>query len=530
MTFFKKVTIALLCTAAPSAMLAQAVELRSLDNFISVEGEITAFNGTLVTILTSVGPISIPASEVVCYGAACDTVLDANDFGLTAAAFAGVIGQPDPAAPAVQDTLAISFASPAFLSLYRTLTGAFAVSNQTTATLEIESATQIALANAAGNETAILTVAAADDAGDARVASIALTGRMAQHYAGPSDWADTTTPSHQMLALRAFAVVAGPDHSVEAVTLDQLAGIYAGDITNWSQIGGADLPVLPLQLPGTSDVRDEMITVVMEPADKTIAPSVLTMADEGAISLSVSGLPGSISLVDTASIGDASVLPVAGSCGFAVSPSDFNVASGDYPLLRPVMVRFDTPVATPIVAELFDFAAAGGAQGLIAREGFVEYSASPQDPADRNARLAALLTADLDPVERPVAAQMFQVLFEAERLTPTLIGGATSAAEGAWNRAMLRNLTEWLLRPDYAGREVIFAGFGDSSDGPQDAIDTSIRAAEQMAATFTSFAPEIVAGNDLTITAAGFGAVSRTTCYDSHVVGPAQSRVEVWIK
>lgn len=529
MIWFSRTMLALLCSAAPQVLAAQSVELRSADEFISLNGEITGFDGALVTIMTRVGPISIPAAEVICYGAGCDQLLQNNSFGLTAASLAGVAGQQADAGQVLADDLTVSFAGADDHAVYRTVAAAYISDNPASVTVQLESTGQISLGAADGGQTALLRMAADGAAADITLGTTALTGRAPQAFAAPADWA-AGKPGHQMLALRAFAVVAAPGTGVDAVTLDQLAAIYAGEIVNWSQIGGTDLPVLPLQLPVGSVARDEMIAVLMDPAGKTIADDVLTMADDASMAAATAGLPGSISLIDAANTGNAAVLPVAGACGFPVGPNDFDIAAGDYPLLRPVMARFDKVPATALVTELFDFAATDAAQSALSRDGALDLRPRVQSAADRNKRLTAVLTAELDPAERPVAAEMFQVLFEAERLTVTLIGGATSSAEGAWNRAMMLALADWLARPENTGRAVIFAGFGDSDAGPQAAIDSSALAAKAMAAAFADVAPDLLADGGLSVTSAGFGAVSRTTCYDSQTGGADRTRVEVWIK
>ena len=86
-----RIATILLCTAAPVALLAQDVNLRSEDEFISVDGQIVGFNGVMVRVATTVGTVSVPASEVICYGDGCLEIIASNDFGLTADAFQGVV-------------------------------------------------------------------------------------------------------------------------------------------------------------------------------------------------------------------------------------------------------------------------------------------------------------------------------------------------------------------------------------------------------------------------------------------------------
>ena len=333
-----------------------------------------------------------------------------------------------------------------------------------------------------------------------------------------------------MIGLKAFAVVVNPDVGIDSVTMDQLADIYAGDLTNWSEIGGPDQRILPLQLPVNSLVRNEVIKLVMNPVGKSIAGSVLTLADEASIVASIGQFPGSISIVSADSIGGTATLPVAASCGVAVDPVPFSIVSGDYPLVRPIMATYDRIPNTSLPIELFDFASTTVAQSLLGREGFINYGAVTQDAADKNERLSQILGASLEEIERPVAAQMFQALFDADRLSPTMSGGAASGPEAAWNRAMMIALADTLKDAAYAGREVVFVGFANSTGGTQAEIDASAIAATQVEAAFAQFAADIVRDNGLRLTSLGFGNVAPATCVEGQTDSSTYTRVEAWVR
>ena len=48
-----------------------------------------------------------------------------------------------------------------------------------------------------------------------------------------------------IVAYDALAVVVHPDNKVTKLTREQLEGIFTGKITNWKQVGGADLKIVP---------------------------------------------------------------------------------------------------------------------------------------------------------------------------------------------------------------------------------------------------------------------------------------------
>ncbi len=526
----KKIATALLCTAAPAVLFAEPVELRSTDGFISVEGEIVGFNGVMLSVVTSVGLVSVPASEVVCFGAGCQTTLANNNFGLTQNDFEAVAGTGPAVLEDREDDFVVSFDNPLFETLYGTLAGAFAVASQSPSTIDLTSAGRINMQNETGNEVATLTTAVPGAASDLSIGTISLQGSSRAEFSGPMGWATANQLSHQMVGLKAFAVVIAPNIGVDSVSMQQLADIYAGDIANWSELGGPDQKILPLQLPVNSLVRNELIKLVMDPAGKSIAGNVLTLADEASIASSVNQFPGSISVVSIGNAADNVTVPVAGACGVAVRPDSFNIASGDYPLIRPVLASYDRTPNTSLLTELFDFASADMAQDLISREGFIDYTAVTQDAASKNARLSQILGGSFDDAEKSVAADMFQILFEAERMSPTMSGGAASGPEGARNRAMMHVLADALQDDSLAGREIRFVGFATSASGTQAAIDASAAAAADMQAAFLEYAGDVVSSNNLRLTSFGFGGVAPATCYEGQASNTTYSRVEVWVR
>ncbi len=525
-----RIATSLLCTVAPVAVLAQEVTLASPDQFISVAGEIIDYDGFMVRIETAVGAISLPASEVICLGEGCYDVIANNNFGLTADAFISVMARAEaPAAAAPESDFTIAFGAENASSVYAALVNGFAASGAV-ADVEISADGVVALSDPETGAEVSLTRSDNAAAADMTISAVSLEGTAPLAFNDVNGWADAESMSHHLLGLRAFTVIAAPTAGIDRISLTDLARVYAGEVSNWSQIGGADVSVLALQLPRTSSVRTEMEALVMAPLGKSIAGNVLTMADETGIAASIEQFPGSISIVSTANPSDALSIPVVGACGVAVAATPFNIASGDYPLIRPVMARFGSDTQNALVTQMFDYAASPAGQDLMSNANLMSFEAQQQDSALKNARLGGLLDAELDDTQRNAAAQMFQILFNADRLSPTMIGAPTSAAEAAWNRAMLQSVIAAMSDPANAGREIILVGKGASQAGSQAAIDASDAAAQSLQDALTTAAGDLVTSGAFTITSYGFGDVSPATCTDGQVESTAYARVEVWIR
>ena len=543
----KKIVAVFLITTSPAALVAQQVELRSADGFVRIDGEIVGFDGTDLSVQTSVGVVDVVASSVGCYGSGCLSVLGDPSLGLSADNFREVVisddgsfvaavpeaepepepeSAPEPApAPEVAatpqaDDLVIGFEKPEFADLLRGLFGSYALSIEDDRQIDLTNGDQVELVHNNGRETAMLRIGDTGQ-GDVVIVGQSLIGVADAEYENPADWSLTGQLTQQMLALQSYSVVVAEGVGVTSIAMDDLAGIFAGEIDNWSALGGADLRILPLQLPVGSAGRDEVTSMLMEPLRKTIASNVLTLADEASIVSSVTQFPGSIAVVSSAAVTDKPVVPVAGACGVAVAPDAFNLASGDYPLVRPVMAAFGEPASTTLVRDLFDFGASNGALTVATDAGFVDLRTTVQGSQSTAERLQAIQASVPD---------MFALLSGAERLSPTLIGGAISGAEGGWNRAMFQTLSDTLASGEYDGREVYFVGFAQSENGEQVALDASVQAANDLRAVFGIFANDTVTSNNLTLSSAGFGAVSQATCYDNQVIQDSNIRIEIWVR
>ncbi|MEH2317541.1 PstS family phosphate ABC transporter substrate-binding protein [Nostoc sp.] len=73
----------------------------------------------------------------------------------------------------------------------------------------------------------------------------------------------------RQVGMDGIAVVVNPSLNVSGLTVDQLQKIYLGQITNWNQVGGPNLPITPLSqqqkdadtviFPSNSDLKDQAL-------------------------------------------------------------------------------------------------------------------------------------------------------------------------------------------------------------------------------------------------------------------------------
>ena len=136
------------------------------------------------------------------------------------------------------------------------------------------------------------------------------------------------------IARDALVAVVHPSNPVENISLPMLRGIYAGDVQEWSQLGGARQSIHPVVQPMRSDVTAFFIEEVMEGA--AIGARVLTGDSDSAVVARVAQDPQAVGYVTLAwAERGARPLRVSPLTGLAYTrPDPETVYAGKYPLNR----------------------------------------------------------------------------------------------------------------------------------------------------------------------------------------------------
>ena len=168
-----------------------------------------------------------------------------------------------------------------------------------------------------------------------------------------------------VLAYDGIAIIVNPENPVNDLTLDQIAKLYTGEITNWKDVGGNDAEVVLIGREAASGTRDgfESITGTK---DKCQYRQELTST--GDVITAVSQNPDAIGYASLASIKDSvKALNVDG-----VTPSEATVKDGSYKVQRPfVLVTVEGKELTPVAQKFFDYITSPEAAAIIAKAGAV---------------------------------------------------------------------------------------------------------------------------------------------------------------
>jgi phosphate transport system substrate-binding protein len=187
--------------------------------------------------------------------------------------------------------------------------------------------------------------------------------------------ANGISPVEFTVARDAIAVVVHPSNPVDRLTLQQISDIYTFRITNWSQVGGGDRPIVLLSRESNSGTYvyflENVIRMGDRESDLLFSPDTLLMPSSEGISTEIRQNPNAIGYDGLGYVTpDQKVVAIARDTdGPYVLPSIETVNDGSYPISRPLYMYTAGQPAGEVKAYL-DWILSDG-QRLVSELGFV---------------------------------------------------------------------------------------------------------------------------------------------------------------
>ena len=168
-----------------------------------------------------------------------------------------------------------------------------------------------------------------------------------------------------VVALDGVAVVVNPANTVADLTVEQIARIYTGEISNWSELGGADGPIAVIGREAGSGTRGAFEEIVGV-EDACIYTN--EYSSTGDVIGNVASNPNAIGYASLSSVNDTvKAVSVEG-----VACSEATVQDGSYAIQRPFVIVTKEGAALSAAAQAFlDYAMSADAAELITLAGAV---------------------------------------------------------------------------------------------------------------------------------------------------------------
>ena len=176
---------------------------------------------------------------------------------------------------------------------------------------------------------------------------------------------EATDLNGTVVAIDGIAMIVNKENPVKDLTIEQIAALYKGEITNWSEVGGADAPVVLIGREAASGTRDGFESIT-DTEDACKYNQELTST--GDVVQTVSSNPNAIGYASLASVKDTvKLISVEG-----VTPSTKTIQDGSYKIQRNfVMVTKKNAELSPAAKSFFEFATSSAADEWIIEAGAV---------------------------------------------------------------------------------------------------------------------------------------------------------------
>jgi phosphate transport system substrate-binding protein len=165
------------------------------------------------------------------------------------------------------------------------------------------------------------------------------------------------------IARDAIAIIVHPNVPVDNLTVSQVRDIFAGEITNWQDVGGHDAPIIVVSRQEGSGTRAAFEYLVMGSDGPPITDKALVLACSGGGChpvTTVSTTPGSIGYIAFGYL-DRPVKPLAID---GVAPTLANMVTDRYPIMRPLNL-LTRGAPTGVTKEWLDFILGEQGQAIV---------------------------------------------------------------------------------------------------------------------------------------------------------------------
>ena len=336
---------------------------------------------------------------------------------------------------------------------------------------------------------------------------------------------DLRSPSSEhVLALDGLVVIVNRENPISALSLEDIGKVFAGEITDWSALGGAPGPIDVYardDKSGTFDTFKSLVLGNREVRAQKRFDSNPELSDTVAADRQGIGFTG------FAYVRNAKPLSLRTRCGDVLGAEEFTVKTEEYPLSRRLFLYTPLEQRRQIAGDMLEYALSPNVQKIVADNGFInleiEISGEGYAP-DRLASALAITQPGIDPGSQSNALyrQFAARTRGARRLSVTF--RFRSGAADLDSRALrdLDRLAAYVRGPEIGGRRLMLLGFADPRGSLASNLALSRSRAERVAAVLQQ--KQVTIGEVI-----GFGPLFPVACNADDVGMAKNRRVEVWV-
>jgi phosphate transport system substrate-binding protein len=311
--------------------------------------------------------------------------------------------------------------------------------------------------------------------------------------------------SEHVLGLDGIAVIVNKNNPVESLNKSQVAQLFTGEVTDWSEIGGDKGTVAIYARDDKSGTYDTFKNLVL--GTKPLVKTAHRLEDSRELSDAVARDPNAIGFIGLPYIQNAKAIAVSEGDAASLMPNRMTVATEDYPLSRRLFLYTPASPSNDLTLKFLNFALSSEGQGIVEKIGFV----------GQNVQTVTSL------VPPKASAHYRSLTHGAARLSLNFRFRAGQTELDNKAKDDLDRVVTFLSDQHYSGDNVLLFGFADNKGSPRVNCDLSQKRAQAVKDQF------VLRGVHPAATT-GFCSDLPVASNDSEDGREKNRRVEIWLK
>ena len=256
--------------------------------------------------------------------------------------------------------------------------------------------------------------------------------------------------AEQVIAIDGLAIILHPDNPLGALRTEQLAQVFAGEITTWEALGSQGGTINLYARDDKSGTYDTFKELVLTANGRSLAASAQRFESSEQLSDAVSRDRHGIGFIGLPYIRQAKALAIAAGSSQPMAPSVTLIATEDYPLSRRLFLYNKPGEPNPWAQALVAFAHSPRGQAIVEQSGFIAQTVQ---------------AVRIEP-NQEMPARYQALARDAQRLSVNFRFQEGSAKLDNKAQRDVGRVLEYLNSQQKLKHEVVLVGFGDAKTDP----------------------------------------------------------------
>jgi len=167
-----------------------------------------------------------------------------------------------------------------------------------------------------------------------------------------------------VIAVDGIAVIVHKDNPIDNLDIEEIRGIFSGEIKNWKELGGKDKEVIPVTREEGSGTRASFEDMIM--GEKAISDACLVQDSNGAVREIIASTAQGIGYISVGLVDEREkAVAIDG-----VEPNIANLITGKYQFSRPfLLLLLEEPIGE--IKKFIDYVLSPEAQDILKHDGLI---------------------------------------------------------------------------------------------------------------------------------------------------------------